>query len=270
MGVITIISDWQYEDFYLPALKGKIYSLQPDANVVDLCHSIKPFDSHRAALILKSAYKTFPQGSIHMICMHSVATKLRPHLVISYKGHFFISAENEILGILFDDYPDKVIKLEHSAITTFPEYDIFVEAAVFLNNKGNIDELGSEYKLQNFNVKFLPNFYNDIITGMVLFIDSYGNLITNINKKFFYEKVGNHAFEILLKEKFYSIDKISTSYTEEAKDNLFALFNSLGLLEIGLVYGRLAPIIKIMPDDEVIIKIYFNEPKITHPLLKNK
>ena len=71
MPIITLTTDWQSTDFYAGAIKGKILSLCPSANIIDISNNIQTFNFVQAAFIIKNSYKNFPEGTIHIICINS-------------------------------------------------------------------------------------------------------------------------------------------------------------------------------------------------------
>lgn len=255
MSIVTLTSDWQLDDYYLGAIKGKLLTMLPSVNVIDIAHQIKSFDYIRAAFILKHAYPHFPEGTVHIICINSEEKKDTPHIAVYHQGQYFISADNEILGLIFDEVPSKMVYLEHSAKSTFPELDVFVYAAVHIVSGGSIDELGTPYLNLKRPTPIQPFENTNTIIGHVIYIDSFGNLITNISRKYFYNYVQNHRFEILLKKRFYSITSISKNYTDIHDMELVAIFNSLNLLEIAFVYGNAAELLNIRTKEEILIKI---------------
>ncbi len=255
MSIVTLISDWHWNDFYLSAIKGKLQTLIPGVNVIDIAHQIRPFDYIRAAFILKHAYPHYPEGTVHIICLNSEEKKDSPHIAINFRGQYFIGADNEIFGLIFDDEPEIKVYLEHSAQTTFPELDVFVYAAAHIISGGNLNELGNPYIKLKRPTPILPFEDTNTIIGHVIYIDSYGNLITNITRNFFYEHIQKQKFEILLKKRFYSITRISKNYNDIHDMELVAIFNSLNLLEIAYVYGNAAELLNIRTKEEILIKI---------------
>jgi S-adenosylmethionine hydrolase len=259
MPFITITSDWNQGDYYLSALKGKLYSLIPDVTIVDISQNILPHNYRMAAFILRNSYRAFPKNTIHLMCLNTIASNDSPHVAIYHKGHFFIGADNGIFSLMFDEPAEKGVYIEHSAQTTFPEYDIFADAAAYIANGGNLDALGSSYQPAHTQGFFFPTFHEGIISGIVLYIDSYGNLISNISKNYFSQKIQNNKFEIQLDWGYYKINTIAQNYYEVLKGDLCALFNSLGMLEIALIGGSASEILNIHEEDEIVVKILNSE-----------
>ena len=256
MAIITLISDWHQGDHYLAALKGKLLSLMPGLNIVDICHQLSPFGFIKAGFMLRNSYRSFPKGTVHIISINSEATPDSPHIVVYHEGHYFIGADNGIFGIIFPDKPEKAFLLEHSSNSVFPEYDVFADAAVYLSSQGDINNLGAPYHELNIPSQLRATFDQSTIIGSVIYIDSYSNAITNVTRDIF-EKAGkSRRFEILLKTNYYKINKINSFYHETSNGELLALFNSANLLEIAVAKGNAAELLNLGVNDTIRIKFY--------------
>ena len=257
MPVITLTSDWGIKDFYVAAVKGKILSYLPSATIVDISHLVPHFDIIRAAFFIKSSFINFPVGSIHIIGVEEEASIDSPHLLVFFKGHYFIGADNGIFSLLCDEKPDKVIEInvmQDSDYFTFPSRDVFAKVACHIAAGGNITEMGEEYEIRNNKFAIKPVLDGNTIRGSIIYIDSYENLITNITEKFFKEKVKKKNFSIVLPAK-NRIERISKSFKDVKKMELVAFFNTLGLLEIGMNYSNIAGLSNLGLDDIIRIEI---------------
>jgi len=256
MALITLITDWSQGDYYVGSLKGRIYSLYPEVSIVDIANNIPHYKKTiRTAFILQNTYINFPKGTVHMLCINSESTNNIPHIAIFHDGHYFIGSDNGIFSLaLGNKINGTIIKIENTKDTLFPEVDVFAEAAVFLAKGGDINQLGPRYdSIKNISM-LLPTIDNNAINGSIIYIDSYGNGITNISYDLF-EKVRKHRdYEILIKSNFYKINCIHTHYYEVEGGELFAVFNSLKLLEIGISYGNMANQLNLNIEDIVRIK----------------
>lgn len=257
MGIITLISDWGHKDYYCAAVKGMIFKLFPEANVVDITHEIPPYDEEQAAYILKNAYPSFPEGTVHIIGINTEESANHPHAIAYYEKQYFIGTDNGIFSLIFDKEPEKVIVLDilqDAYHFTFSGRDRFVKAAVHLAKGGSIDKLGDEKKKLENKMLFNPLVDNDSIKGMVVYIDRYENLITNIPEKLFKEKVKNRKFIISLRSG--STSKISTAYDDVTPGEIVALFASDGMLEVAINKGHAASLLGIKRKFPVIIEIH--------------
>ena len=256
MAIITLTTDWHNDDFYVGAIKGRIFTRCPEVNVIDITHKIEGYKSAHAAFILKGTYHFFPAGTIHLLCTNGEITADRLPVCICHNGHFFVGADSKAFRVLFDDKPEKVIALapDQFRISTFPELSVFTEAACMLANGVPPDSLGIDIT-DDFSVLNLsPSCKDDSISGSVIYIDSYKNLITDITLGQFDSLCHGRKFEIVVKNDTYKITRISKTYSEVQSGELLALFNSLGLLEIAMRDAYLATLANIECNNSVYIK----------------
>ena len=216
MAIFTLLSDWGDKDYYQAAVKGAILSKLPEAVIVDITHKVPHFDINYAAFVLRNVWNSFPEGTIHIIGVSSEETDENFHVVVSYQGHYFIGCDNGIFSLLFPNTPLEAVSLDvfydNPEATTFPERDRFVPAAVMLAQGKKLSDLGTAKKELKQVIPFLPAANKSGIQGIVVFIDSYNNCITNIPKTLFNKIIGNKHFEISVKK--YSREYIVNSYFE--------------------------------------------------------
>ena len=254
MSVITIISDWEKNDFYLSSVKGKILSNNTNTSIIELSNNINSFSNFETAFILKNSYKNFPEQTIHLICVNTLQNKKNNFLLIKYDNHFFIGADNGIFSLIFDKEPDQIIKLPYLE-TTFPELDIFAESANKLINNYDINNIGEQ--INNYKIKTISEPFTEdgLLISKIIYFDSYNNAILNVSKDYFKNTVNNQDFEIIVVHSFNNIiKKISTNYYDVPEFELFAIFNSIGLLEIGIINGNIKQLFELNINDEILIK----------------
>lgn len=262
MPIVTLTTDWRQNDFYLGAVKGTILSLAPNASVVDLNHQIPPFNISMAAFVVKNAYKFFPKGSIHVIDVNSEPSGEEGFLALKADGHFFLCANNGILGLLFQDEPETTVHIQKfqtqdpssSVLTTFAGLSVLAPAAAHLASGEEIHLLGPETAELKKQIPLRPAIDDSVISGSIIYIDSYQNTITNITQDLF-DRIGKgRSFEILVQSNYYKIRKLNTYYNETSPGELLALFNSLGLLEIAIYQGNAAELLNLGINSAVRVK----------------
>lgn len=241
MAIITLTSDWGTSDYYLPAVKGAILSQLPDVRIIDISHHIRQFDLESAAFTLRNCYRNFPEGSIHIIGINTEESIENPHVVIKANGHYFIGADNGVFSMIFGDQVMEMVELDipmDSDYFTFSTRDRFVKAAVLISKGEPLSSLGETREALSSRMLFQPTVSQHNIKGMIIHIDGYENLITNISEKLFNTERKNRKFEIYFSG--YRIRKISKAYTDEAVAELVALFGSHGMMEIAINHGKAA------------------------------
>jgi hypothetical protein len=255
MTVITLTSDWGLKDHYLAVVKGIILCQIPDAQIVDISHEIPPFNLRQASFILRNAYKSFPEGTIHIIAMNTIETKDQPHTAALMDGHYFIGTDNGIFSLIFDRMPDKMVELEifqDSNLFTFATRDRFIKAAAHLAHGMPIEELGKLKEDWESQMHFEPVITDDSIRGMIIYIDNFENVITNITEKTFLKLRKHRKFSIEVRGE--KINKISKSYLDVPNGEIVALFGSTGNLEIAINQGNASGLLGLNIDDPVSIK----------------
>ncbi len=260
MAIISLTTDWQHRDYYLGALKGRLLSICPGAQLVDLSHNVDNYNISQASFIIKNAFIHFPKGSIHIIGIKSEETPEHLHLVVKYKDHYFIGADNGIFSLVMKGEPEEIVRIENiekeDNFLTFPELNIFAKAASHIINHQSLSELGSTQKELYRLVPIRALIQKGTITGQVIYIDSYGNLITNISKELFESVRQEREFEILVQSNHYRISKINQNYHETSEGDFLALFNSSGLMEIAINKGNLAELLQLEINSDIRIKFH--------------
>jgi len=253
MSIITLTTDFGTKDHFVGAIKGTIYSELPDARIVDISHLVSPFNIPETAYILKNAYKSFPNGSIHIIGVDSELSFENKHIALLLDNHYFICPDNGIISLLASEInSEKIVEINiHDRIeTSFPVLDVFVKVACHIARGGTLEVIGKIIPDYTKMVELQPTISNDskTISGNVIYIDNYGNVICNISKKLFQDIGKGRDFEITANK--YAFDKIYNKYSEivdftlpkeqRQKDgSKLALFNSANYLEIAMYRSNL-------------------------------
>ena len=262
MPIITLTTDWGLKDYYVSAVKGRILSQLPEANIVDISHLAPSFDLIQSSFIFLNSYKNFPEGTIHIIDVNSIREdeEESEYVAIAHDNHFFVGCDNGFFSIVFPETPQKIVQLAtgKKLISTFPTLDIFVEAACHLANGNSINDLGNDRTFINRKLTLLPVVDDKVIRGSIAYIDSYKNLITNVDKALFEKMADGRKFTIFIRSFEYEINKISTTYSEVERGEKLALFNSSGFLEIAINKGPAASLLGLKNGDSIRIEFYDN------------
>ena len=252
MAIITLTTDFGTKDHFVGAVKGAIYSELADAKIVDITHEISPFNLTETGYILKNAYKSFPEGSIHIIGVDSELSADNKHIAMELDNHFFVCPDNGLISMIASEIqPKKIVEINiHDRVaSSFPVLDIFVKVACFIARGGNLTVIGKEIKEYKKLIEIQPkvNQNQTQIIGGVLYVDNYGNVITNISKRIFQEIGKGRDFKVNASR--YSFTKIYDKYNEivgadstnsrQFDGNKLALFNSGGFLEIAIYRSNL-------------------------------
>ncbi len=232
MPVITLTTEWKPYDIYYGIIKGMLSSWCPGTIVIDNAGNIPAFNISHAAFIIRNTYNNYPKGSVHIICVHSEAQKDQDHLIVRAKDHFFIGTDNGIFNLILNSDPDEVVKINHHG--TSDELGIFAKAASELMAGKKPSDLGKSVKTLIERVPLRATIDKDVIIGSIIFIDSYGNAISNVTREVFYRVFENKDFRILIQSNKNYTEQISEKYSDVPVRDMLARFNQLDLLEMSI------------------------------------
>ena len=247
MSIITLITDFGHKDYFVGALKGKILSEQKEAVIVDISHEIDLFNTLEASYCIEAAYHNFPKGTIHIIGVDSERVGDTQHIAMQWDDHYFICADNGILNTLIQKkIPQKIVAITiHDRLNTdVSDMDVFVAVACHIARGGLLNVIGKAIQSLKPVSVLTSSITDDLseIKGQIVYIDSFGNCVTNISQKQFNDTIRNRKFEIIIKNK--KITRLHKSYsdfpvsdTKQLKDlegDFLALFNENGYLEIAI------------------------------------
>jgi S-adenosylmethionine hydrolase len=248
MKLITLTSDMGLNDHYVASLKASILSRDEQVNIIDISHSVRPFDIAQAAFILISCFEDFPKETVHIIAIDSEPIVNFNGLdgsfpcVLELDGQYVVSNDNGFFGAFLGvRQPDKLWRLDdvlsNPKLFKFPSKNMLIPAAIRLLNGEKLEEFASEQSQYRKALLTLPAVEENLIKGTVVYIDSYGNAITNIDQILF-ESVGkNNPYIIYFRKKDYYIDHISNTYNEVPTGEKVGIFNEKGFLEIAINRG---------------------------------
>jgi S-adenosyl-L-methionine hydrolase (adenosine-forming) len=252
MSLITLTTDFGTKDHFVGAVKGAILSELSDVKIVDITHEIAPFNITETAYILTNSYKSFPDKTIHIVGVDSELSASNKHIALELDNHYFVCPDNGIISMIASEIkPTKIVEINiHDRIeSSFPVLDVFVQVACFIARGGNLTVIGKEIKTFKKMIEIQPkvNQAQNQIIGGVIYIDNYGNVISNISEKMFQEVGKGRRFKATARR--YSFNKIFTKYNEIAlesdHDNMqydgskLAIFNAAGFLEIAIYRSNL-------------------------------
>ncbi|MEC4113816.1 SAM hydrolase/SAM-dependent halogenase family protein [Myroides pelagicus] len=246
--IITLTTDFGYRDYYVGALKGKIYSNISNCTIIDISHGITSYNKEAAGFVVRATYHNFPKGSIHIIAVDAFISENTPAICVKCDGHYFITTDNGVLtNLLIDkDYEQAVYIYNEGGMRS---NDLFVYCAYQLSEGRPLENIGTNVdSLQKLNfISDKLTIEENTIQGKFVYEDNYGNLITNISREVF-ERVGKgRRFQIRVKNSL--ITRINNYYADfklyenstlnDRAGDLLAVFNDLDLLVITIFYSRL-------------------------------
>lgn len=231
--VIALLTDFGTKDYFVGAMKGVILQINKNAKIVDLTHEIEPQNINSAGFVLQACYKNFSEKTIFVTVVDPGVGSDRRAILVDTGDYFFIAPDNGLLSFVFNDsgnfhaYEITNEKFfNHPVSKTFHGRDIFAPCAAHLSNGVLPAQFGNEIKdFTSLNDRRIIKSSNDLIEAQIIYIDHFGNLITNLTErdlpnKFFLEINGQ------------KLNTLRNFFSEARKDEILMIVGSAGFLEI--------------------------------------
>ena len=246
--MVTFTTDFGYTDHYVGTMKAVIFSINPEAHIVDICNAVQSYDVLDGAITIAQAYRYFPSDTLHLVIVDPGVGSSRRPILVTTERHVFLAPDNGVLSFVYER-EERVsvrhITSEHYFLQpvsqTFHGRDIFAAVAGWLSKGVEVDKFGDE--ITDF-VRFAapkPKLVGDrAMKGIVLKVDKFGNLITNIRPEDLPQlfQAEPPAFKIVVGKA--EVTKLKTSYSQGTPGELFAIEGSMGFLEIATNRGAAA------------------------------
>jgi S-adenosylmethionine hydrolase len=257
--MITLTSDFGLKDPYVAEMKGVILTINPQATIIDITHDVEKFNIRMAAFMLASAASYFPEGTVHLAVVDpGVGTQRRAILIQTKKG-FFVGPDNGILILAAQNQGiEHVYQLTNPTFmlpkisSTFHGRDIFAPAAAHLEKGVQPIEFGPEIK-DPINPEFAKiKRRNNSLTGEVMHIDGFGNIISNINER----DMVQHAKTVNVELQNITLKlTFGKAYAEAKPNEPILLIGSYGFMEIALNQGNAAEKFHAKAGDKVVLTV---------------
>lgn len=269
--IITLTTDFGTSDVYVGVMKGVILSINPDVEIIDITHSVSPQDIYEAAFTIRAAYRYFPKDTIHVVVVDPGVGSERQPIVCQTDITYFVCANNGVLSRVLQDIETDDTNTPKSVVIENPSYilpqvsntfhgrDIFSPVAAHLSLGVALSQFGTPIQdLVRFTVPTIQTIDNTL-TGQIIKIDSFGNLITNISEDtltaFLLSSVTDAAsvdFEIIAGNT--TITKLNSFYAESEAGEPLAIIGSFGLLEIAINLGNAETGLGMKRDDRIVVR----------------
>jgi hypothetical protein len=224
--MIVLLTDFGDSE-YVGVMKGVIYRYAPDAKIVDLCHTIRPQSIIGGSWILKNNYKYFPKGAIFCCVVDPGVGTKRKVLAVRTKDYYFVGPDNGLMWEVLAE--QKIIEIRKIAVATdasrtFHGRDVFAKAAAQIEN-GKFASTGKKIKTVE-----KPELYKKGREGIVVRIDRFGNIITNLSR----QKKNRYCVKTTREKYTMNLHK---TYESAKEGELFLIEGSNKTLEISLKNG---------------------------------
>ena len=247
LGLITLLTDFGNQDSFVASMKGVILTINPQARIVDLSHYVTPHQIAEAAYLLKSCYRYFPDGTVHVAVVDPGVGSTRRPLLIKTARYFFLGPDNGLFSYIFDEEDEvEVREIENQQFRlesvghTFDGRDLFSPSAAWLTKGTPPSSFGRIIDDPITLPLVEPSRQGNRLVGRIEYIDRFGNLISNLTPhhiREFQSCVGRQ--EIILQIEGHSLEGLVASYSQGVSDMPAALMNSSGRVEV-FVNGKSA------------------------------
>jgi len=256
MAIITLTTDFGTKDHYIGMIKGAILSRKEDVTIIDISHDIQPYDLFQTAFIIRNCYKSFPEGTIHIIGVDTLEQKDPRYLVTVKEKQYFISSDNGVFSLLFDDKPDEVYELkltDKQKHSTFPIKDVFVDIACMIADNKDISTVATPTDKIEEKLFLMPVLKENLIQGNIVYIDNYHNAFVNITRGLVDEVGRGRPLQVYYHKK-ESVNKIYESYREVPESEIVCLFGATGYLEIAINKDKASSLLGLEIGDPIQIE----------------
>ncbi len=243
--IIALLSDFGTKDHYAGTMKAVVLGICPDATLVDISHDIPAHDVQLAALELAASYRFFPPGTVFLIVVDPGVGSARRGLAAEAGDYRFVAPDNGVLTAVFREVtPRRVVELTErryarpTVSRTFEGRDRFAPGAAWLAKGIELSALGRPAgDIQHLDIP-MADVSGDRLTGQVLRVDRFGNLVTNIDHRTFDKVAHSGAIQILAGP--HAVGRLVATYAEVAPGEVCALFGSTDHLEVAVNAGSAA------------------------------
>ncbi len=245
--LIVLLTDFN-NDFYVGQMKGVIKKINPNAEIIDLCHNIAPQNVLQASVILAKSYEFFPKGSIFVCVVDPGVGSEREILLIKTRFYVFIVPNNGLITKVIDKEKNySVYKIVNTKFflpkisNTFHGRDIFSPVCAYISKNVPIKKICEKFEkskiitLQNFSYEIKKLGNKKIVVGKYLFSDSFGNIVTSLPEEVLNKnKIDRYYLTICYKNKPMFKIKIKKCYTDAKEKEFLAYINSIGYIEVAI------------------------------------
>ncbi len=253
--VIALLTDFGNKDWFVGTMKAVILRINPNVNIIDITHDIPPQDTRQAGFVLWNAYKYFPDKTIFVCVVDPGVGSERKIIAVETQKYIFIASDTGLLDFVLSEvdvlravYVENRNYFLEDISMTFHGRDIFAPVSAYISRGVDLSELGSVADLKYLRKMFVDVLSTDKYEGEVVYIDRFGNLITNLKRI--------KEFDGKVRIKDLIIEKMSRNYSEVKLGQAVALINSSGLVEIGIRNGNASEVLGVKCGEKVFLKVY--------------
>jgi len=252
--IITLTTDFGSRDYFVGSMKGVLLRIVPNARLIDITHEIPRHDIVSAAFVINEIYRTFPQGTIHLVVVDPGVGTERKKLIVSKKGQLFVAPDNGVLTYLYREKETRIYEvvdtpyLTFSNSPTFAGRDHFAPIAASLAAGIHPEALGREISDYQRIEGLTPESMGSDLAGKIVYFDHFGNAITNLTESVLKKSV---RFEVRIKG--HSFQGLKRNYAEGDEEEGNLIINSSGHLEIFIPRKSAKEALKLNILDDLLV-----------------
>lgn len=242
MALITLTTDIGTQDYMVGAIKGQLLMVNPASKIIDVTHTLNPFNYPQAAYISKNILKNYPEGTFHLVLVDMFDKNPDFVLIARHNGQYIGIPDNGLIKMILDESPKEYVAVhlkDSEPKNTITCVHALANAFHQIENGKALEEVGEpNVEIEEKN-SLRPIVNANSIEGQILFVDRFENVVINITKEEFEENRKGRPFKIYC-TRGEPIDKISETYGDVPMSDKLALFNTAGYLEIAVNKGNAA------------------------------
>jgi S-adenosyl-L-methionine hydrolase (adenosine-forming) len=262
-ALVTLTTDFGLDDHFVGTMKGVMLNINPSLTFVDICHRIQSYDLLDGALSIALSYAYFPPGTIHLVIIDPGVGSARRPVVAASPRHKFVAPDNGVLSLIYERESNLEVRhataeryFLHPVSNTFHGRDIFAPLAGWLSAGTELDHLGgvvTDYV--TLSVPKPERVSEEQVQGVILKVDKFGNLITNVSPEDVPELFSGSSPPFRITVQDYTVTRMYSSYSMGKASELFTILGSSGYLEVCRNLGSAADALQATRGTEVKIRI---------------
>jgi S-adenosylmethionine hydrolase len=261
--IISLLTDFGEKDHYVASMKGVILNINPQCILVDITHEVRPHDIQEGAFILANTYFYFPKGTIHLSVVDPEVGGMRKPILLVTKNYFFLGPDNGLFTFIAQrEEVKQVVVLTKKQYflpkvsMTFHGRDIFAPVAAYLSLGIRPNDFGYKTSALKKLIYQKPIIKEGKLSGEVFHIDTFGNLVSNIDEEKFFRFIEGRPFVIRTGRTGRTVIRsLKKGYWEGKKGEKIALIGSGGFLEISIREGNAQKILKVKRGSQVVVSV---------------
>jgi S-adenosyl-L-methionine hydrolase (adenosine-forming) len=261
--VVTLTTDFGTSDHFVGVMKGVILNINPEVELVDLCHNVNSYDVFDAAYTIAQSYRYFPNDTIHLVVIDPGVGNARRPILLRTMEHKFVAPDNGVLSLIYEREESvevRHITAEHYFLNplsnTFHARDIFSPVVGWLSKGVEVDKFGDPITdYAKFASPKPKQVSESLIKGVTIKVDKFGNVITNITPQDVPQLFSDNppSFKIIINSQ--EVTKLNLAYSMGKPSEIFAIVGSSGFLEICTNRGSAAKALNVTRGAEVGVVI---------------